>query len=76
MKEIKLLHAADLHLDSAFESLPPEQAKERRKGQREILFKLAETALRKGVDAMLLCGDVFNGVEKDRKSTRLNSSHL
>lgn len=70
MKEIKLLHAADLHLDSAFESLPPEQAKERRRGQREILFKLAEAALRNGVDAVLLCGDVFNGVENDRITER------
>ena len=70
MKEIKLLHAADLHLDSAFESLPPEKAKERRQGQREILFKLAEAALRNAVDAVLLCGDVFNGVENDRTTER------
>ena len=70
MREIKLLHAADLHLDSAFESLSPEQAKERRQGQREILFKLAEVALRRGVDAVLLCGDVFNGVENDRATER------
>ena len=59
MKTIKLLHAADLHLDSAFESLSPEQAAERRQGQRELLFAIEEAAEKRGVSAILLSGDVF-----------------
>lgn len=70
MKELKLLHAADLHLDSAFESLSPEAAAERRKGQRKILFKLAEEAEQHGVDAVLLCGDIFNGIDAERETER------
>ena len=31
---VKLLHAADLHLDSAFSALPPEKAAQRRAEQR------------------------------------------
>jgi len=59
MREIKLLHAADLHLDSAFESLSPEAAAERRQGQRELLFCIEEIAEKRGVSAVLLSGDVF-----------------
>ncbi|PKM74379.1 MAG: DNA repair exonuclease [Firmicutes bacterium HGW-Firmicutes-16] len=61
MRELKLLHAADLHLDSAFESLSPEQAAERRQGQRELLFSIEEIAEKRGVDVVLLSGDVFEG---------------
>lgn len=70
MKELKLLHAADLHLDSAFEALTPEAAAERRAGQRQLVFKLAELAEERGVDAVLLCGDIFNGVESSRETER------
>ena len=70
MKEIKLLQAADLHLDSAFESLSPEKALERRKGQRELLFKLADIAETRGVQAVLLVGDVFNGIDSERDTVR------
>jgi len=70
MKEIKLLHAADLHLDSGFESLPPETAAERRKEQREILFKLSGIAESHGVDAVLLSGDIFNGIDAERETER------
>jgi len=70
MKEIKLLHAADLHLDSAFESLSPEKALERRIGQRKLLFKLAEIAETRGVQAVLLAGDVFNEISAERDTVR------
>lgn len=55
---IKLLHAADLHLDSAFSGLSPEKAALRRKEQRAALRVLAELA--RGCDLMLLSGDLFD----------------
>lgn len=61
MRKLTLLHAADLHLDSAFESLSPEQAAERRAGQRELLFGIEEIAEKRGASAVLLSGDVFDG---------------
>ncbi len=70
MKEIRLLHAADLHLDSAFESLSPEAAAERRKGQRRLLFKIAEIAEKRGVTAVLLCGDIFDSNTIERETER------
>ena len=46
---VKLLHAADLHLDSAFSALPPEKAAQRRAEQRLVLERL--TALSEGCAA-------------------------
>ena len=70
MKELKLLHAADLHLDSAFESLSPEDAEARRTGQRDMLYRLADAAESLKADAVLLCGDVFNGIEVEHETAR------
>lgn len=65
MRQLKIFHAADLHLDSEFASLSPEAAEGRRRGQREILRRIAEAAGDRGAQALLLAGDVF---ESDRVS--------
>ena len=65
---VKLLHAADLHLDSAFSVLPPEKAAQRRAEQRLVLERL--TALSEGCAAVLLAGDLFDSarVYRDTRS--------
>ena len=55
---IKILHGADFHLDSAFSSLKPEQAAQRRKEQRLALSRLKEAC--EGCDIVLLAGDLFD----------------
>lgn len=55
---IKILHAADFHMDSPFASLPEEKAVRRRREQRELLDALAAAA--EGVDIVLLAGDLFD----------------
>lgn len=45
---IKLIHGADLHLDSPFSGLTPEQAAARRQEQRELLDRLAGLARERG----------------------------
>lgn len=57
---IKLLHAADLHLDSPFSSLPPEQAARRRQAQRDCLQTLPRLCQQEQCDAVLLAGDLFD----------------
>lgn len=61
MKNIKILHTADLHLDSAFEALPAGKAAIRRSEQRELLGRIAELARSERVDLVLLPGDIFDG---------------
>ena len=59
MSKLRLVHAADLHLDSAFVALPEEAAEKRRQGQRELFSRLVRKAETLGADALLLVGDVF-----------------
>lgn len=56
---IKIIHAADLHLDSPFEALG-ERALMRRREQRELLFAIAELAREKQADMLLLAGDLLD----------------
>ncbi len=60
MSAIKLLHAADLHLDSPFEALPTGKAAIRRREQRELLDALARLASAERVDLVLLSGDLLD----------------
>ncbi len=58
---MRILHTADLHLDSAFEGLAPGKAAARRAEQRELLFRLAALAGSENADAILIAGDLLDG---------------
>lgn len=58
---LKIIHAADLHLDSAFAALNNEQARERRAHQRALVQKIVEIGNEEQVDIILLAGDLFDG---------------
>lgn len=60
---VRILHAADFHLDSPFAGLNPEQARQRRREARESLARLANFANAGEVDLVLLAGDLFDGAE-------------
>ena len=60
MRPLKLLHAADLHLDSPFEGLSSGKAAMRRSEQRELLGRLAALVGREGVQLVLLPGDLLD----------------
>ena len=59
MKELNIIHAADLHLDSPFEALGA-KAVERRSEQRGLLARIAELANERGADLLLLAGDLLD----------------
>ena len=58
---VRIIHAADFHLDSAFSGLPPEKARQRRRESREILDRLTALARERQADLVLLSGDLFDG---------------
>ena len=60
MKPVRILHTADLHLDSPFEGLSGSRAVIRRAGQRELPGRIAALAVSEKVDAVLLSGDLFD----------------
>lgn len=58
--DIKILHTADLHIGSPFTFLPEEKAVFRRKKQFGVLEEIITQAERHSVDALLICGDLFD----------------
>ena len=68
---IRILHAADLHLDSPFAALAPEQAAQRRGEQRDMIWRLAEECDSRGCDLLLLSGDLFDSGRVFRETAEL-----
>lgn len=60
MRNLRILHSADLHLDSPFEGLSAGKAAIRRGEQRELLAALAALARRERADIVLLSGDLLD----------------
>ena len=58
---MKLLHAADLHLDSPFERLPPEKSAARRRELRTLPTQMARLVKSERADLVLLPGDLLDG---------------
>lgn len=58
---MRIIHAADFHLDSPFDGLSPEQAVQRRAEQRQLLERLSELARSTRAEAVLLAGDLLDG---------------
>jgi len=73
---LKLIHAADLHLDSPFSGLSPEKAAQRRGEQRQLLSALAELARTRKADALLLSGDLLDSTSTYRETIQALSTHL
>ena len=57
---IRVLHAADLHLDSPFQALGRQKAALRRAEQRQLLERLAALAEEREADLLLLAGDLLD----------------
>ena len=58
---IRVLHGADLHLDSPFSGLPPQLARERRQERRDLPDRLANLVREREIQLVLLAGDLFDG---------------
>ncbi len=57
---VRILHAADLHMDSPFQTLPEDKALMMRREQRETLMRIAGIANDNGCQIVLLSGDLFD----------------
>ena len=67
---LHILHAADLHLDAPFAALTAEQARQRRSEQRLLLDALADTAIERGTDLVLLSGDLLDSHQTYRETAQ------
>ncbi len=57
---MRFIHAADIHLDTAFSSRTNTVRERLREASRIALQRLVDLALAEGVDAVLLAGDLFD----------------
>ncbi len=73
---LHILHAADLHLDAPFAALTAEQARQRRSEQRLFLDALADTAIEKGADLVLLSGDLLDSEQTYRETAQALAAAL
>jgi DNA repair exonuclease SbcCD nuclease subunit len=60
---VRILHFADLHLDTPFRWAKPEQARKRRRALREAVTRICQLADTHSVDALTCGGDLY---EQDR----------
>lgn len=73
---IKILHAADLHLEAPQQGLSPEQAALCRRERRQIPQRLAALAREGGADLVLLSGDLFDRPDISGEPVRLAAAAL
>ncbi len=73
---LHILHAADLHLDAPFAALTAEQARQRRGEQRLVLDALADTAIERGADLVVLSGDLLDDRQTYRETAQALASAL
>ncbi len=60
---IRILHAADLHLDSPFQALGREKALQRRAEQRQLILRICEAVREHRADIAVFSGDLFDSEE-------------
>lgn len=72
----KLLHTADLHLDSPFASLSLAQAASRREGLRGVFTSMTTYARTENVDLLLIAGDLFDARFVTRDTAQLLRDEL
>lgn len=66
---MKIIHVADIHLDSPLSHLPPDKVKERKAEIINAFERLVQYATQNGVSAIIIAGDFFDS-QKSLKTTR------
>ncbi len=65
---MKIIHTADLHLDSAIDTLPTDKSRVRRDEILHTFERMCEYAKMSGVKAMIIAGDAFDGARVSKKT--------
>lgn len=67
---MKILHCADLHLDSPFSGLDTRESEGRREEQRELFRSLVCLARNRRIDLLLIAGDLFDSGYTSAKTVK------
>ncbi len=66
---IKIVHCADLHIGTSFSHLPSPLASIRREEIKEGLVNIVNFSKDKQIDALLICGDLFDSPKPTKKDS-------
>lgn len=66
---IKIVHCADLHIGSSFSYLPSSLATMRREEVKEGLVNIVNFSKDRQIDALLICGDLFDTPKPTKKDS-------
>ncbi len=73
---MKIIHTADLHLDSAINGLPEQKSKQRRDEIVKTFGRIIETAQKENAEAVLIAGDMFDEERATRTTSEYVISHI
>ncbi len=73
---MKIIHTADLHLDSAIKGLSEQKSKERRREILKTFGRIIDTAKSVNADAVLIAGDLFDKERVTRDTGEYVVSHI
>lgn len=79
MSAYRFVHAADIHLDSPLRSLAmrdPELAELIGNATRRVFVRVVDLCLDEQVQALLLCGDLYDGEQTSMKTARFLAEQL
>ena len=62
MKQVKILHCADLHFDTPFKELTKEVSENSKEELLEVFKNIIDLTIKENVEVLLIAGDVFDNL--------------
>lgn len=68
MKKIKILHTADIHFDTPFSGMTPNEALKSKEELKQVFENIITITLNKEVDILLIAGDIFDNLSVNKST--------
>lgn len=68
MKKIKILHTADIHFDTPFSGMTPNEALKSKEELKEVFEKIIQMTNERKIDILLIAGDVFDNLSVNKST--------
>lgn len=68
MKKIRILHTADIHFDTPFSGMTPNEALKSKEELKEVFEKIIQMTNERKIDILLIAGDVFDNLSVNKST--------
>ncbi|OOM11919.1 metallophosphoesterase family protein [Clostridium saccharobutylicum] len=68
MKKIRILHTADIHFDTPFSGMTPNEALKSKEELKEVFEKIIQITNERKIDILLIAGDVFDNLSVNKST--------